>query len=91
LQRADVALLIFMLILLTSRRNLWLCCRFLVNQFVTPLKQAGSIISIAGRIAKVTAAAKAGKTLSEFMDEPEEKMRTVINTTTVACKRVGVP
>jgi hypothetical protein len=52
------------------------------------LKQAGVIIKFAGKLTGQTSAEKGGKVLEELMDEPEEKLKTVVGTTNKWCKRV---
>jgi hypothetical protein len=52
------------------------------------LKQAGVIIKIGGRIVGQKGAEQAGKVLEGLMDEPEEKLKTVVGTTGKWCKRV---
>jgi hypothetical protein len=65
--------------------------RFLINQFITPIKQAGVIIKLVGKATGTSPAEKGGKVVEELMDGPEEKTKTVINTTTKGCARVRVP
>lgn len=62
--------------------------RYVVNSFITPIKQSGVIIKLVGKVAAVSAAEKGGKVLEALMDEPEEKLKTAIGTTTKWCKRV---
>jgi hypothetical protein len=64
-------------------------CRFLVAEFLTPLKQAGTIVQYVGKAVGQPAAEKSGKFVAELMDEPEEKMKKVIKTTTKACNNVS--
>jgi hypothetical protein len=63
--------------------------RFLVAEFLTPLKQAGTIVQYVGKAVGQPAAEKSGKFVAELMDEPEEKMKKVIKTTTKACNNVS--
>ncbi|WIA21649.1 hypothetical protein OEZ85_000822 [Tetradesmus obliquus] len=63
--------------------------RYVVNSFITPIKQSGVIIKLVGKVAAVSAAEKGGKVLEALMDEPEEKLKTAIGTTTKWCKRTN--
>jgi hypothetical protein len=63
--------------------------RFLVSEFITPLKQAGTIVQYVGKAVGQPAAEQTGKFVAQLMDEPEEKMKKVIKTTTAACNRVS--
>jgi hypothetical protein len=56
---------------------------------LTPLKQAGTIVQVVGKVVGQPAAEKSGKFVADLMEEPEGKMKKVLNTTTRACNNVS--
>jgi hypothetical protein len=52
------------------------------------MKQAGVIIKIVGKATGQSGAEKGGKVVEELMDDPEEKLKTVIQTTNKWCNLV---
>lgn len=53
------------------------------------MKQAGVVIKLIGKATGQTSAEKGGSVVENLMEEPEEKLKTVIGTTKRWCNEVG--
>jgi hypothetical protein len=66
-----------------------LLCRGLLNPFLTPIKQLGAVIEVAGKGVGSTPIADAGKAMRRLIAPPEEKLTDLFKNTNEFCEKVS--